>query len=707
MKRVGWLVLCMAVGAPALAPGVSGPADPEPGMDYRERMRQERAAINRGKAGVGVWSEDGAFVDFYRYATEANQRYYPREDRLVESVETEENLPRRPPRIWGRRGRYTERLPSPDGRWIAVHRDYNVFLEQPSAEAGEGGEQDLPEADPVATIQATTIPVTSDGERWMRYGTISWLYREDKGQYEAMWWSPDAKKLAFYKFDERKVPKHSFAYDYITPHTQVRQRAYPNPGEPVPAVTMFIYDLATGTTTPVDCGPNPDQYIYNVRYTPDGRELLFSRLDRRQRHMETLAADVETGRTRLVFEMQSDTWQLNKPATLFLEDGRRFILTTWDSGFSQYELRHLDGSRICTLTRGAFPVRRIIRVDEEHGWLYYSAFTREHPMNLQLYRVGLDGRGQRRLTPDPAINYSNFSVSPGNDYFMAQAETINLPASTHLFDLEGNLVKTLAEGDMSLVEDPRWPQVEIFSYLADDGETVLYGSLSKPRDFDPEKTYPLALEIYNGPGAEGVKNVYQLPHGATRHGFLVAFINGRGTSDRGEAFLKAVYRKMGILDLKDQVDGVRLLCRRPYVDADRVGVYGTSHGGYMAAQALFQYPDVFKCSVANAGVMDNRYYTAIYIERFMDLPEENPEGYEQTSCFNHIDRYRGGLLIQHGMIDDNVHMNSALRLVDELSKTGKPFEMRLYPNNGHWIGSAGYAYQWEFLKKHLFDEDTD
>src|SRR5690606_25678169 len=226
---------------------------------------------------------------------------------------------------------------------------------------------------------------------------------------------------------------------------------------------------------------------------------------------------------------------------------------------------------------------------------------------------------------------------------------------------------------------------ELFTFKADDGVTAIYGILYKPADFDPSRKYPLVIDVYGGPFSHGILARFSPAHHGCPHGFLVAKIDNRGTRHRGTAFEAAAYMKLGEVDLKDQVDGVRHLVQRPYVDADRVGIYGHSYGGYMAALAILKYPDVFHVAVAGAPVTDWRNYDSIYTERFMRMPEENPEGYDAGSCLTYAGQLKGKLLLLHGMLDDNVHPSNTFQLMDALQKAGKPFDVMLYPNAGHGL----------------------
>ncbi len=570
------------------------------------------------------------------------------------------------------RGRQHLTEDSPNGRWRAVCRDWNVQLEDLKS--------------------SRTLNVTTTGNRKFRYGTANWVYGEELYVYNGMWWSGDSKKLAYYVFDERPV-RDFYMLDGLTKaHTSVLTEGFMTAGEANPIVTLALYDRATSTSTPVDCGQG-DQYLYNMRQTPDGKELLISRTDRRHKQLDILALDFATGKTRVVVTEKQDSWQENAPAMRFLRDGKRFIWETEKTLWKQYELRHLDGSLICTLTRGEYPALDIVRVDEEGGWLYYTAYSAKNPLSPQLHRVRLDGTGQKRLT-DSERSYRQFRFSPDGKWFIAQEEDVATPPSTVLYSTEGKEIARLAEGPKDL------PQLaELYTFKSQDGKTDLYGVLYKPEDFDPAKKYPVLVHVYGGPEFEAFENVYRPGHPDTRRGCLVTQIGNRGSKNRGKAFMAAVYQRLGDVDAQDQADGVRYLAQRPYVDATRVGIVGHSYGGYMSAMTILKHPDVFAASVDRAGPNDWRNYDTVYTERYMNLPQDNPEGYRRAMCSEFAGNLKGKFLIMHGLMDDNVHPNNAWQLIEALDKAGKYYESRFIPNSDHSFGAA--EIHWEFLERNL------
>ncbi|MBT8484918.1 MAG: S9 family peptidase [Phycisphaerales bacterium] len=587
------------------------------------------------------------------------------------------------PRRRAGRGRQRDREPSPDGVWVAECRDWNVVLEPGDAAASD----------------ARPIEVTTDGTRKRRYGKASWVYGEELAQRTAMWWSGDSKQLVFYAFDERRVPDFYLLGGLTDRRPALKHEGYPKPGEPNPRADLMVYNVETGKTRRLEChgAPEEEWYIYGVQFAADGR-LLFFRTNRHQDHLELVAADVGTGHSDVLVTETQRTWQRNRPLLRFLADGR-FIWETERAGVRALELRDASGARLTGLTGTDHPFVSLLDVDEETGTCFYTAYGPDHPLNVHLYRVRLDGTDRRRLTP--AGRSHTIALSPDRQWFVSRAETIADMPSTRLFDADGNAVAVLAEPDESAFATLGTPRPELFSFPARDG-TPLFGWIYKPRGFDPGRAYPLVIDVYGGPESKGVRNRFRATHPACRLGVAVAKIDNRGTLGRGKAFAEAIYQQLGSVDLQDQADGVRhLLATRDWLDPDRVGIYGHSYGGYMAALAILKYPDLFHVAVAGAPVTDWRNYDTIYTERYMRTPAENPEGYDAGSCLTYAANLRGHLLLMHGMQDDNVHATNTWQLVEALRKAGKHADTVLYPESAHGLARGASRVRWEYLHEHL------
>ncbi len=586
------------------------------------------------------------------------------------------------------RGRQLTEARSPVEPWTAVHLDHDVWIRS------EDGVE---------------LPVTTDGTEAFRYGTASWVYGEELDQTEAMWWSPDGRYLAFYAFDVSPTRDYHLVDGLTGLRSEIKSERYPKAGDPNPIAGLRIFEKETGEMVTVDVGADTDQYVYAVRWTPEGDELLFSRTNRHQDHLEVMAADPETGECRLVVEERQDTWQRNRPTMRFLEDGRRFIWETEKSGWKQFELRDLDGSLLAPLTgtwlgTSQAPVESIVRIDEDAGVLWYTMRSSETPINNQLHRVNLDGTDERRFT-SVDLNHGGFRISPDGRVVAAVRQAVDRAPETVIYDEDGREVAVLASGDDSGLADAGLSGGELVRFTAPDGTTPLHAILHLPAGVDRSAVgrYPLVIDVYGGPESRGPSNSWSPANALCELGFAVAKIENRGTIGRGKAFEAATYLQLGGPDLDDQVAGVKaILEAHPEIDPARVGITGHSYGGYLAALALVRYPEVFRAGVAGAPVTDFRNYDTIYTERYMRTPAENPAGYDSGSAVKLAGRLEGALLLLHGMQDDNVHPSNTFQMAAKLQDADIPFQMQLFPNATHGIGSAAYrSAKWSFLQKHL------
>jgi dipeptidyl-peptidase-4 len=569
------------------------------------------------------------------------------------------------------RGRQYASATSPDGKLKAFHRDRNLWL----SDAGGGNE----------------FAVTTDGSQNTRikYATASWVYGEELDQITAMWWSPNSKKIAFYRFDESAVPDYYLQLDQTKLQSRMDVEAYPKAGVSNPIADIFIYDVVTKKTVKLDVRDGKPfensvvgHYVYNVQWSPDGGELLCNRTNRRQNVMEFTACNPETGKCRVILrEEWLPSWTENSPAMTFLKDGKRFVWTSERTGWKNLYLYDLSGKLLATLTNHSFEAGAVVKIVEDAGALYYMARDGDNHMKLQLHRVGLDGKGDQRLT-DPAFNHT-VDFAPEGSHFLDVAQTHDIPPVTRLMDSEGKLVAEIAKSDPAKFEQLGLKRVELISYKAADGVTELHGLLHFPSNFDPARKYPLLVSVYAGPATNGARETFTLPSTLTEYGFLLATLDSRSAGGRGKRFLDAIYLKLGIPEIDDQAAGVKALEARPYVDKNRVGIFGTSYGGYASALCLLRYPDVFQAASASSPPTSWYHYDTIYTERYMWIPQENKEGYEAGNAMNFADKLKGRLMIYYGTADNNVHPNNSMQLIQALQKANKSFEVQIGPDLGH------------------------
>ena len=661
------LVLVLAASVWTLPAGAQQLIEGMPGRARFQEMRgQIPGSVVSGALRV-TWADDARSFEYNRDGRRWRYDVATRQATDIGEAEAPQGFRRGGPE----RGRQFVEAVSPDSAHRAIYRDRNLFVTD-----ADGGAE---------------VAVTTDGsfEDRIKYGTASWVYGEELGQVTAMWWSPDGSKLAYYRFDEGDVPDYFLQFKQTEIQDSLDVEAYPKAGAPNPVVDLFVYDLATGRSTRVDIRdgkPLTDDvvghYVYDVGWSPDGSALTFNRTNRRQNVLEFTACSPDTGACRVVVrEEWPDSWVENHPPMEYLADGKRFLWISERTGFANLYLYDFSGKLLRTLTEHPFEVAGIEHVDEKAGVVWYTARDGDNPMKVQLHRIGLNGKGERRLT-DPAFNHA-VELAPDGKHFVDVAQTHDQPPVTRLMDDRGREVAELAKSDLTKFEALGLQRVEMFTFKAADGVTDLYGMLHKPSNFDPNRTYPLLVSVYAGPATNGARETFTAPSAFTEYGFLVASLDSRSAAGRGKRFLDAIYQKLGTVEIDDQAAGVRALAQRPYVDGGRVGIFGTSYGGYTSAMAILRHPDVFQAASAASPVTDWRNYDSIYTERYMWLPQENDAGYDAGSAMMYADKLQGRLMIYYGTADNNVHPSNSLQLIQALQKARKSFDVQVGPDRGH------------------------
>lgn len=580
---------------------------------------------------------------------------------------------------------------SPDNDKVAFVKDNNLFMVE------------------LAGNKLTQI--TKDGERNnIINGGADWVYEEEFSMAQAFKWSPDGKKIAFIRFDETEVPEFNmqlwgplYPADY--------KFKYPKAGEQNSKVSIHVYDLVSAKIQKIDAGNESDIYLPRIYWTKDANQLAFIRLNRLQNQMDLFHANAETGESKLIISETSKTYvDLNYNDDLqYLADGKSFIRTSEQDGFKHIYHHNLDGSLIRQITTGRWEVTSMVGVDEKAKKIYFIS-SEVSPLERNFYVIGLDGKGKKVLTPAKGTHTIN--MSPDHRFYMDYFSTVTKPATITLHEASGKQLKVL-EDNASLnttLEAFALGEKEFFTFPTVEG-TQLNGYLIKPKDFDPNKKYPVLMYVYGGPGSQNVVNAWggtrDLWHQAlVAEGIIVACIDNRGTGARGRDFKHSTYANLGALETVDQIEGGKYLAKLPFIDPARVGIWGWSYGGYMSSLALMKGNEVFKTAIAVAPVTTWRYYDTIYTERYLQTPQLNPSGYDENSPIMHVNKLKGNFLLIHGTGDDNVHFQNSVDLVNALIVADKQFETFYYPNRNHGIYGGNttwhlYSMMTDFLKRKL------
>lgn len=579
---------------------------------------------------------------------------------------------------------------SADYKYFAYVKNYDLYL--------------------VDTRTGEERPLTRGGNENIFNGRPDWVYPEEFGQLTAYWWSPNSRMVAYYQFDETAVHKYPLVHD-LKPEAELELQSYPKAGETNPTVKLFVIDIETGKEVEIQTGSTGENYIVRPKWLHDSSELTFQRLNRHQSHLELFAADPTTGTVRKILEEKEPAFVNLNDDFILLQDGERFLWTSERSGWLQIYLYDLQGNLLQQLTEGTDPVSRIVAIDEQQGWVYFTANT-EMGLETHFFRVRLDGTQLTQLTHEPGSH--RISMDPACRYYIDSYSSFTVPPTAAIHAADGKKLRTILTTDVSKLDSLALEPPELVIVKAADETTDLHGLLFKPAGFSSSKHYPLLVSVYGGPHSKSVRNSYQMVgrlQAIAQLGYMVWTMDNRGLRNRGKKFETETYLKLGQVDLADQTAGVRQICQRPYIDCSRVGVFGGSYGGYMTCLALLKEPEIFHVGVASAPVTDWRNYDTIYTERYMRTPQENKEGYDLGSALPFAGNLQGKLLLIHGSVDNNVHPGNTIQLIQKLVEAGKNFDLMIYPEQRHGIRGPGRQHSQrlmlEYFRRHLRPEPVE
>ncbi len=574
---------------------------------------------------------------------------------------------------------------APDSARIAFVRENNIFI------------YDM--------LKNKETAITVDGmKNEIINGASDWVYEEELELVQAFEWSPDGKRIAFYRFDESKVKEYTMdLYGNASGYPTIERFKYPKAGEVNSTVSIHVYDLSKGSSIkiPVSKDGNNDQYIPRIQFTKDPAFLSIQRMNRKQTELELLIADVRNGQSKVVLTENSDTYIEVTHTLTFLDDKKTFI---WDSerdGYNHLYLYSMTGELKNQITKGNWDVTKFYGV--QGSQVYYQS-TETSAMERYVYTSSIDGKGKKQLGNRKGTNDAQFSKS--FKYFINFNSSANIPVFVTLNGSDGSVIRDLEKNEAinERLAEYNLTKKEFFKFKNSEG-IELNGWMMKPIGFSESKKYPVLMLVYGGPGINTVNDSwdgknYMWYQMLCQKGYMVVSVDARGTGGRGVAFKKCTQLNLSKYETIDQIESAKYLGSLPYVDKSRIGIWGWSYGGYMTAMCLTLGADVFKAGISVAPLAHWKFYDSIYTERFMGLPKDNAKGYNEGSPITHADKLKGKFLLVHGTADDNVHFQNSLEIVDAFVKAGKQFETFFYPNKNHSIYGGN-------TRLHLYTKMTD
>ncbi|MEM1433477.1 MAG: S9 family peptidase [Pseudomonadota bacterium] len=628
---------------------------PEEGeLSDAEKARRERQRIAQYSGIVDyAWTEDssgllfplGGDVYLYRLADGA-----ARQITRTDAFETDARL-------------------SPEGAYVSFIRNQDLHV----VDLRTGRERAL----------------TSDGDGAISNGVAEFVAQEEMDRDTGYWWSPDDQHIAFLRVDDSPVQVET-RYEVYGSEVKAFEQRYPAAGTANAVLQLGVAEVRTGKVRWLDLGDDTDIYIPRVDWLPDGRRLAVQRQSRDQQRLELLVFDTGDGSAGTVLSEQAATWINLHDDLHFLDQSERFIWSSERAGFRHLYLYDLEGKLLRQLTTGAWEVTELEAVDEARGQVYFSA-TRANPAERHLYRVALDGGEPELLTHRPGTH--SVTMPDSASIYVDAYSSRNQPLQVSVHDANGKRLAWLSENALD-EQHPYAPfrnqhgETARGTLEAADGQT-LHWQLLRPADFDSKQRYPVIVYVYGGPTGQMVRDAWGrrilIEQYWAQQGFLVFTLDNRGVQHYGKAFQAPAYKRLGVIEVEDQLVGVDWLKSQPFVDPERIGVFGWSYGGYMTLMLLTQAPGVFAAGAAVAPVTDWSLYDTHYTERYLGTPQNDADAYRLGNVLTYAERLADPLLLVHGMADDNVLFTNSTVLMERLQRNAIPFELMTYPGGKHGL----------------------
>jgi dipeptidyl-peptidase-4 len=579
---------------------------------------------------------------------------------------------------------------SPDGKFIAFTRDNDLY----SINLNSGKE----------------FRYTQDGSDVIYNGYAAWVYYEEifgrSSNYRAFYWSPDSKKIAFYRFDEKDVPLFPI-YNSTGQHGFLENTRYPKAGDKNPDVKFGIVNVEQPKIVWADFNENDDQYFGTPFWNETSKSIFVQWMNRDQTNIKIYSIDPNNGNKIEITDEKQTSWVNWYEGIKFLKKDKGFLLTSDKSGYSHIYWYSSDGKNSKQLTNGKWSVSQIESIDEEKSIIYFSA-KKETSLRTDLYSVDLNGKNLNRISFG---NYTHrINSSPNGKYFIATYSNSQTPTKIAIIDNKGKILKELGDSKTKEFDNYNISKSTTFTIETTDGYK-LPAIWTLPIDFDENKKYPVLFQIYGGPGSpsvadswSGIRNQW-----LAIEGVITIAVDHRGTGHFGKESMALMHRNLGKWEINDYIEAVKWLYTKPFVDKTKICITGGSYGGYATCMALTAGADYFTHGIAQFSVTSWELYDSYYTEKYMDTPEDNPEGYKYGSVLTHANKLKGKLQIIHGTMDDNVHMQNSIQLIDKLQDLGKHFEFMLYPGERHGWGGLKATFlrneTYRFYYKYLLEKE--
>jgi len=578
---------------------------------------------------------------------------------------------------------------SPDASMVAYVFDNNLYIKT------------------LATDEE--IQITTDGKKnEIINGVTDWVYEEEFAFVRAFDWNKTGTNIAYLRFDETNVPEFSMSIFGEDLYPKITTFKYPKAGEENSVVSLQIYDLKSANSSSVELGDYKDFYIPRIEWTNDAKILSVQVLNRHQNNLDLIFVNSEKNEVKLVMTETDKAYVDITDNLTFLEDNS-YIWTSEKDGYNHIYHYNKNGKLIDQITKGSWVVTNYYGFDAKTKRVYYQS-TENGSVNRDVYSIKADGSNKKRLTQKSGTNNADFSAD--YTYFINSFTNTKTPYEFTLHDSKTGKLERKIKDNSELLEKEKaykFSPKELSTIEVNGNELNMW--MVKPLDFDPNKKYPLFMYQYSGPGSQEVSNTYfntndywyQL---LADEGYIIVCVDGRGTGFKGAAFKKVTQKELGKYELEDQIGAAKQLGGLEYIDQDQIGIWGWSYGGFMSTNAILKGNDVFSMAIAVAPVTSWRFYDSIYTERYMTTPKENPEGYDENSPINHVEKLKGDFLLVHGSGDDNVHVQNSMRLIEALVQANKQFDWAIYPDKNHGIYGGNtrlhlYTKMTEFIREHL------